>query len=156
MKKLAIAILLALIVSICHARPVTFMSYSEMAGAADFIVIATPTVVKATERRTVVPGLVMTDRNGESAEVPAVWVETSFAVLATLKGGKETGNFVLLHLRETLPPDVIVNGPQLMGFDPARKRRYLLFLRREANGRFSPVCGQVEPATCIKDLGSSP
>jgi hypothetical protein len=156
MKNLALAIFLALIVSICNARPVVFMSYGEMTRSADLIVIATPTAVRNTGRSTEVPGMLMTGRDGKSTAVPAVWVETSFTVLAVLKGEEEIRRFVLSHLRESLPPEIVVNGPKLVRFDPNKKGRFLLFLRREADGRFSPLVGQAEPAMCILDLGGTP
>jgi len=38
------------------------------------------------------------------------------------------------------------NGPSLASFDAKEHTRYLLFLHREADGRYSPVSGQTDPA----------
>jgi hypothetical protein len=37
------------------------------------------------------------------------------------------------------------NGPNLATFDPGQHHRFLLFLRREADGRYCPVSGQTDP-----------
>jgi hypothetical protein len=70
--------------------------------------------------------------------------------------GQKLKSFVLLHLREAEPMTMSANGPSLVSFNPADKKRYLMFLKREADGRFSSLCGQTDPAGAIKDLGKYP
>lgn len=44
----------------------------------------------------------------------------------------------------------------LVQFDVKARHKYLLFLKREANGRYVSVTGQTEPAIGVKDLGTYP
>ena len=113
--------------------------------------IATPTQTEDTGEKTNLPGVA---RNNNP--VPGFGVNTTFQVLAVLKGGQEMKTFVLFHLREAEPKETTVNAPTLVSFNPKEKKRYLLFLKRETDGRFTPLCGQTDPAGAVKDLGVSP
>jgi len=83
-------------------------------------------------------------------------METTFQVLAVLKGDAAGKEIVLDHLREEKPPEVQKNGPGLVSFDPAQKKRYLLFLKHEKKDRYSPAAGQLDSADGVKDLGTNP
>ena len=76
-------------------------------------------------------------------------------VLAVFKGEKGMKTLVLLHLREA-EQKITENGPGLVSFDAQQKKRYLLFLKRETDGRFSPLTGQTDPDGAVKDLGAYP
>ena len=81
------------------------------------------------------------------------------AVQAVLKGEKkDLKELVLYHLREPAAEGdaPAVNAPMLVTFDAKGKRRYLLFLKRDADGRYASVTGQTDPAIGVKDLGSYP
>jgi hypothetical protein len=84
-----------------------------------------------------------------------VGVETKLQVLAVLKGDKKQKDFVLYHLRQAKAEN-IPNGPQLISFDLKGRRRYLLFLKREKDGRFTSATGQMDAAVGVKDLGFYP
>jgi len=143
--KLFLALLALFAVAVpCDARLHPSWSYEKMTEGAGLIVVATPTETNDTAK-TFFPGL----------DVPAVGIETEFKVLAVLKGDKKLKDFVLYHLREDSQGPVD-NGPQTVSFDPKRQRRYLLFLKREADGRCVSVTGQVDPVDGIKDLGAYP
>ena len=137
--------------SVCNARPVASWPYEKLAKQADLIVIATPTQTKDTGEKVNFPGIAR-----DNKPVPGLGVNTSFAVLAVLKGRQDLKSFVLFHLREAEPMTMSPNGPSLVSFDPTNKKRYLMFLKREADGRFSSLCGQTDPAGAIKDLGVYP
>ena len=134
-------------------------SYEKLVAGADLVVIATPTAARDTKEPAVVPGVSRDGADGRLAPVAAVGVETTFKVEAVLKGeAKDLKEFVLYHLRE---PDAqanapVVNGPMLVKFDVKARRKYLLFLKRGADGRYVPVTGQTDPAIGVKDLGTYP
>ena len=151
--KLSFALLTFLVVtSLCDARPGAVWTYEKLVAAADLVVIATPSETKDKEK-TVLPDMQRTGADGKLVPIPAVGVETTFEVLAVLKGDKKPERFVLYHLRQAKPENVL-NGPQLISFNPKKQQRYLLFLRREADGRFVSVTGQVDAAVGVKDLGA--
>jgi len=137
--------------SVCNARPVASWPYEKLAKEADLIVIATPTQTKDSGEKVNFPGIARGNK-----PVPGYGVNTTFEVLAVLKGGQVLKSFVLLHLREAGSNAISANGPSLVSFDPTEKKRYLMFLKREADGRFSSLCGQTDPAGAIKDLGTYP
>ena len=147
---LAVALVLSL-ASVCSARPVAYWPYEKLAKEADLIVIATPTQTKDSGEKVNLPGIAR-----DNKPVPGYGVNTTFEVLAVLKGGQVLKSFVLFHLREAEPSAISANSPTLVSFDPAERKRYLMFLKRDADGRFSSLCGQTDPAGAIKDLGKYP
>ncbi len=119
------------------ARFIRPWSYQQLLDKSDVVVIATATATNDTRERIQLPGFV-----GQ----PVVGVETKFEVAAVLKGKKEMKDLILHHYR---PEGVVVpNGPIFVSFDPAKKRTYLLFLVREADGRYAPTFGQADPGLC--------
>jgi hypothetical protein len=153
--KLGLA-LAALVVAacLCDARPVAQWTYEKLIGDSDLVVIATPTATRDKEK-TVIPNLRRARADGKYVAVPAVGIETRLKVLAVLKGDPKLKDIVLYHLREAKAENV-PNGPQLISFDVKGRRRYLLFLKRAADGRFLSVTGQVDAAVGVRDLGSYP
>ena len=121
---------------------ITPWSYEDLFAKSDFVVIATPLAApRDTSERMTLEGI--------SPPVRVIGVTTEFQTLFVLKGSKRP-RFKLHHYRKPPPkPNVIVmGGPALATFDPAKgRKRYLLFLVREADGRFAPVSGQKDPAT---------
>ena len=151
MKRLIAVALFASLASLCAARPVAIWPYGKLTKGADLIIIATPVAVRDTGQKTAFPGIQRDNR-----PVPAISMETTFDVLAILKGKEETKRIVLHHLREQPQPEVSINGPGVVSFEPKGKRRYLLFLRLEPDGRFSALTGQTDPDGSVKDLGVHP
>ncbi len=43
-------------------------------------------------------------------------------------------------------------APELVAFDPDEKKQYLLFLKRESDGRYSAVVGQTDPADAVREV----
>jgi hypothetical protein len=131
--------------SVGHARPVAVWTYKELTAQAELIVIATPVNSEDTKEKTLIPVM----------KIPAIGVETKFEVDAVLKGKQDLKTFVFFHLRQAKPANV-PNGPMLVSFDLKGKRRFLLFLKRDAKGRWVSVTGQTDPAFGLKDLGFLP
>ena len=123
-------------------------SYQEMFDKADLVVIARPLWNKDTDERTKLPGT--------GQVVPLVGVNTGFEVRVVLKGDKHLKDFTLHHYRLAEPEVAIINGPVLVDFDTKAPRCYLMFLIKEADGRFAPATDQTDPgAFSIIKLESS-
>ncbi len=147
-----LSIILAVFVSpSAFSRPVALFSYEQLVEKSDIVVIATPTAVRDTNITTTFPGI---QQDGQP--VPATSMEADFQVLAVLKGTKKEEKIILHYLRSPDPNKIAVNGPMLVSFDPSEKNRYLLFLKRDENGRYSPVNSQTDPYFSVKNLGSTP
>ncbi len=151
-----VSCLVAGMVLICESRPVPCWPYEKLAKEADLIVIATPAATKETKEKLDIPSVFRRGPDGICRPVPGMGLETTFNVLAVLKGNKDLKSFVFFHLREAEPQTVSVNGPGLVSFDARQKKRFLLFLKRDADGRYSALTGQTDPDGSVKDLGTYP
>jgi hypothetical protein len=120
------------------ARLMQCISLHSMRATSDLIVVARPvTSTTETSERT----------RFDSIDAPAVGAETSFAVVQVLKGDPHTRDFVLHHYQEP-DPEPSIGGPGVVSFDasgPSRTNVFLLFLVKEADGRFAPFGGQTDP-----------
>ena len=146
------AAVLVLSTSLGAARAVRIWSYQELFDKADFVVLATPTITNDTKEQSDLPGF--------SEQV--VGVETRFSVSVVLKGDKGLRAFVLHHYRTSDGTNIphVPNGPSFVSFTPvegatAIQRTYILFLLRQADGRYAPVVGQADPGLGIKELVTS-
>ena len=134
-----------------EARLVQIIGYDELFAKADLVVIARPLAKTADTREvTVFEDVATQEPDGRRTPVSAVGEETTFQVVKVIKG-RAAATFILHHLREASGNaggelDVEINGPSLVTFDPANSRDILLFLKREANGRYAPLGGQTDPA----------
>jgi len=134
-----------------QAHVMRIITYSELFKKADWIVIAEPITKSAdTNERSYFDDLISVDQSGKQSPVPAAGVETTFEVLKVVKGSKIPKHFVLHHYRDASPPspDLAVDGPTTVSFDPSdptRRRDFLLFLVREKDGRYAPYGGQTDP-----------
>ena len=147
---------LALLISHGFGYSITPWSYKDLFAKSDFVVIASPlTRPRDTRERMTLQKI--------SPPVPVIGVNTEFKTLLVLKGSKRQ-RFVLHHYRESRKPDpnkVILGGPDLLDFERPKdsrsvfsSKRYLLFLVREADGRFAPVSGQQDPrGMSVQELG---
>jgi hypothetical protein len=139
--------LLLLLASLASARPVRIWSFRELTDQADLIVIAIPLAVRDTGQKTNI------------AAYPATSVETTFEVFSVVKGEKDAQKIVFHHFRRDRgpkrvggTPQVEVNPPGLVSFAPKEKKRYLLFLKREEDGRYSALTGQTDPVNAVHEL----
>jgi hypothetical protein len=143
---------------LCDARPARYWSYKDLTAEADVVVIATPTDNQDAKEPAAFPNMQRTGADGKSAPVPAVGVETKFEVQAVLKGEKgekELKTFIFYHLRHPTPEN-LPNGPMLVTFEPKERKRYLMFLKRDGDGRYVPLTGQLDSAVAVKELGTYP
>jgi hypothetical protein len=142
---------------IVAARVVRIWPYQELLEKSDLVVLATPTATNDTQEHIDLPGFV-----GEHV----IGLETRFAVSAVLKGDKTLRNFVFHHYRTTYGPNIayVPNGPTFVSFDPVDPvasptipaRTFILFLVREADGRYAPIAGQTDPGGGIRELRGGP
>ena len=140
-----------LTVSSTFSRPVIILPYEQMKLDADLVVVATPTAVRNTGAETNFPRI-----QRDSEPVPAISMEADFEIMTVLKGPENLAKFTLSYLRHPDPDEVAVNGPMLVWFQPSKKERYLLFLKRSEDGLYVPVNGQTDPVFSIRSLGTSP
>jgi hypothetical protein len=148
---LAAALLLGL-TGIVAARAVRIWPYQELLDKSDVVVLATATTTNDTKEHLDLPGF---------AGQAVIGVETKFTVSAVLKGNKALKDIVLHHYRTPDGTNIpnVPNGPSFVSFAPAGNptlipRAYILFLVREADGRYAPVVGQTDPGLGIKELAS--
>jgi len=152
MRRLAFAVALILLTAgTAAARGVRIWPNQELLDKADLVVLATPTGNVDTQEHIDLPGFA-----GEHV----VGVETRFAVAAVLKGDHALKDLVLHHYRTDDGANFphVVNGPTFVTFTPAEgpaafARTYLLFLLREADGRYAPVVGQTDPGLAVRAVG---
>jgi hypothetical protein len=150
--KTCLTLLLALCFAfVAHARLTLGLPYDAQMDKATLVVIATPTAVAETSELVALPNIVTVHLDGTKEDVMGKGVETSFEVLTVLKGERGTKTFVLHHFK-LAKPEVGMNDPMLVSFKPGEKKRYLMFLQKEADGRYAAVCGQTDPGYSIKEL----
>jgi len=134
-----------------HARLKQFWSYDSLNDQATLVVIATPIKTAETSERAALPNIVTVHSDGTKENLMGKGVETSFQVLTVLKGERSTKTLVLHHF--TLAKSgVMMNGPDLVSFDPKDKKRFLMFLLKEADGRYIAVSGQTDPQDAIMEM----
>jgi hypothetical protein len=137
------------------SREHEYWPYDRLTKEADLIVIAVPLSTRDTAEKTTLPGIWHVDTNNVRSLIPAIGVETTFTALAVLKGDANTTKVVFHHLRETVQR-LALDGPGLVAFDPKEKKTFLLFLKRESDGRYAPLTGQTDPDGSVKVLGDIP
>ena len=133
---------------IVTARLVRIWTYQELVEKSDLVVLASPVATNDTAEHINHPDFV-----GQ----PVIGVETRFAVAAVLKGDSALKEFTFHHYRTGTDGVIVPNGPMLVCFDPVerttfRQRTFILFLHREADGRYASVVGQSDPGGGIKEL----
>ena len=140
MKKLLAVLLVCGFTVMVQGRLVRISSYQQMFEQSDLIAIAQPISTKDTAEQSVLPNI--------SPEISVVGVETEFVVQIKLKGSiKATEKFVLHHYRDANHAEYS-RGPTLVAFNPVNKESFLLFLKKETDGRFAPINGQTDPGLC--------
>jgi hypothetical protein len=116
-------------------------------GKATLVVIATPTNVVETSELAALPNIATVHTNGTQEAVMGKGVETSFKVLTVLKGERDIKQLVLHHFALASAP--ASRGPLLVSFKPEDKKQFLMFLQKEADGRYVAVSGQTDPLVSI-------
>jgi hypothetical protein len=150
--KIYLTLLISLFITLdSQARLKQFWSYETLTDKATVVVIATPTKTEETSELAALPNIVTVRSDGTNEPVMGKGVETTFDVLTVLKGECNTNTFVLHHFK-LARQEIVLNGPGLVSFDPRDKKRYLMFLQREADGRYVAVSGQTDPDDAIKEI----
>ena len=137
MKAFIASVLVLAVPSLTHARLMKAWTYQEMFDKADLVVIAHPSATKDVPEKSATPDRPMWD---------VVAQETEFKIGLVTKGDKNLKQLVLHHYRLSKPQEPLINGPSFVSFNPKTYQSYLLFLKKEADGRYAPVCGQSDPA----------
>ena len=119
-------------------------SFEERRAESDLVVIAAKGTTREIGKSTLLNSF------------PVIEVSTDFRVLLTLKGDA-VEVLRLRHYRwdrERLGPGGVVNGPHELSFSPSAGRSpdYLLFLKKDADGSFSPVSGHTFPGDDVFSL----
>ena len=128
-----------------HAQIGRIWSFEELRAESDLVVIATKGTTREIGKSTLM------------SSFPVIEVSTDFKVVLTLKGDV-VEILRLRHYRwdrERLAPGfVVVNGPNELSFSPSggRSPDYLLFLKKDADGSFSPVSGHTFPGNGVFSL----
>jgi hypothetical protein len=133
---------------VAMARVVRPLSYQELLEASDLVVIATPIANNDTKEDIDLPGF-----DGQRV----IGIETRFAVSAVLKGDKTLKDLVVHNYRPVPGGIMVPNGPSFVHFGVSEKpsvprRTYILFLHREADGRYATVVGQTDPGLGVMEL----
>ncbi len=77
-------------------------------------------------------------------------MEATFEVRHCSKGKlKKLDAITLVYLRRAVEQEVYVNPARLVAFERGSKSVYKLYLKAEADGRYTPVPGQVDPADAV-------
>jgi len=137
MKSLALAAMILVLAVNSQARQMRSWTWQELFEQADLVVIGQPVSTADTSESGMLPNIL--------PKTDVVGLSTEFTVNLVMKGAKDTAKIVLHHyrLREDTP---MLDGPNLTAFDPKHMASYLLFLKREEDGRYAPVSGQTDPA----------
>lgn len=130
-------LILAAATFLANARLLNVRPILEMEKMSDVIVVATPVSTKDTGELIALPGI--------GPDTPVVGLSSGFAVSIVLKGDDSLNQLVVHHYRLARPEALMMNAPSLIAFDPLAHARYLLFLKREPDGRYAPL-EQVDPA----------
>jgi len=129
------------------ARLGWYPDYDELTEKSDAIVIAEDVAVRNLTESAVLQNY--------QPETRVLGVETTFKVVATLKGQIPKRDFVLHHYRFPTSSAALdmtaVNGTTLVTF-LGDKQRYLMFLNLASDGRFTPASGQTDPDLSIRPL----
>jgi hypothetical protein len=121
------------------ARITASWTYQQMYEKADLVVIAYGVSTRDTAERMTL--------NDLEPHVPVIGVVSEFKTSLVLKGPRDIGTFQLHHYRFASAHDQLAaNSPDLIRLSEAYLP-FLMFLVKEADGRYAPVTGQTDPAS---------
>jgi len=154
MKTLLALLISVFVVAEAQARIHRFWSYDDLATNATLVVVATSTSVADTSEVAALPDIVTIHPDGSKEPVMGAGVETTFQILTVLKGECTSKSLVLHHYKRAKETSSY-GGPGFVAFEPKDKKRYLMFLQKEADGRYVAVSGQTDPDDSIKQLSEN-
>jgi hypothetical protein len=140
-----------------RARFIESWPYDKLFQRADLAVIVRPLSVRdAVAKDKAQPP--------EGQEQYLIGVVTKFKVLQVVKGEYKPSELELVHFRMKPRAEVVINGPLLAsfhtksvhsegnGWSGGAKPDYMLFLKRDKDGRFTFVSGQFDPQLSVKQV----
>ena len=128
-------LILAATTLVADARSIYTRPFDVMEQKSDVIVVAKPILTKDTDEQT--------NLSTYEPPVPVVGLSSQFEVGLVLKGDSSLKKLVVHHYRRAGHPEW--NEFNLAYFYPKESTNYLLFLKREPDGRYAPL-DQVDPA----------
>jgi hypothetical protein len=137
MKRIIAVFLILATALVAQARLIKGWSYQQLYDQSDLVVIAKPISTQTTTETATLPDI--------RPDIHVIGLSTEFNISVVVKGDKSVKQVTLHHYRLAVPEQGTMNGPSLAAFDPKQNTRFLLFLHREADGRYSPVSGQTDP-----------
>jgi hypothetical protein len=139
-KKLLTLLLLISVPQLLTARITRHWTYQEMLQKADLVVIAQYVSTKDTSERTAVPDY--------TPPLAVIGVVSEFETRIVIKGPPDIKKLQLHHYRYKSEGDKVAvsNTPELVEVTPGENPCFLLFLVKEADGKYAPVGGQTDPA----------
>jgi hypothetical protein len=139
-----------------NARAKRHWSEKELFRASDLVVLAEAESSQASQDKF--------PRGVSWEEAETKGFVTFFKVKLVLKGSEPTEEIRVLHFRFLSLRRGIINGPNFVHFATqpvdlsfndqrtSAKPRYLLFLKKMADGRYEPVSGQIDPDDSVRIL----
>lgn len=128
-----------------NARPVANWNYQQKFAMADLVAIGTPIQVNDTKETIDLPGVSVGRLNKPATGLTVIGVNTRFLITSVRKGEQNIKEITLHHYRLVEPKDAShANSVSLVSFTPKADQYFLLFLKREADGRYAPL-DQTDP-----------
>ena len=138
MKIITVTLLVFSMACSSYARILYNWNYKSLYEQADLVIIGKPISSKDTAEKATLPNI--------APDVHVTGLSTEVEISVVMKGDKSLKKAVLHHYRLSDPNACPNNGPVLVSFDPNQQTQFLMFLRLEKDGRYSPVSGQTDPA----------
>lgn len=132
---LLLLLLIFIVPQLLVARLARVWTEQEMFEKADLVVIARAVSTRDTDERSTLPDIEPPNK--------VIGIETEFETCVVLKGSKDITKFRFHHYKST---EDFTNGPMLVEIPPGKHPTYLLFLIKEADGRYAPASDQIDPA----------
>lgn len=146
--RICIALIFLLVLpDVGGARTTTAWTYQAMYDEAELVVIAKPVSVSQSNEFVLLPNF--------SPRTNVYEVQALFSIGVVLKGTNTTLSLQLRYFKLADPHQFALAGPAFVQFDPAQRHSYLMFLRSDQNGSYSPVTGQPDAAVAIIELESN-
>ena len=138
MKKYPLIIVITLISCLVQARLTQMWSYEDLNKSSDLVIICKFISSSDAHDGKTIPN------------IPTSWsvvsVTTILQVQTVLKGDLDLKKISFHHYRQKNPDEILDGGPNFVTFDDKRKNCFLLFLKKEPDGRYEPTSGQFDPA----------
>jgi len=132
LKRILAAAYVLLLPLAVQGRIVRFHSYQERTDKADLVVIAKPLETRKTGAKRVFDGIHVFE------------ALTEFELRVVFKGDNQLRKIVLRHF--ILPSgQTLISPPMLPAFDEKNPKSFVLFLKKDADGKYTPVFGQEDP-----------